>query len=168
MLILSLLLPAAGSIAYLHLQRVMVKKAIKKKLLNDIPLEGLTVFSLNKEGSKHQLKWEDDQEFEYNGEMYDVVYTKIKGDSISYWCWRDMEETIINRKLEQTVALLISKNPENNNLQHWLNHFYKSLYFCQISNFHLYFTSEEKNTFFENTTFIQKYKIPPSPPPKLT
>jgi len=39
------------------------------------------------------LHWEDEQEFHYNGEMYDVIEKQVNGDKIVILCIADKKET---------------------------------------------------------------------------
>jgi hypothetical protein len=50
--------------------------------------------SLNEKESK-QVYWENENEFRYNGEMYDVIEKKIKGNQIVIRCIPDKKETAL-------------------------------------------------------------------------
>lgn len=49
-------------------------------------------FSFTKE-EVNQMKWEEDQEFRYNDEMYDVIEKKLSGNRIIIYCIADKKET---------------------------------------------------------------------------
>lgn len=52
----------------------------------------IVLLSLGKEESK-QLFWEDENEFRYKGEMYDVIEKKDKGNLVLIRCIPDKKET---------------------------------------------------------------------------
>jgi hypothetical protein len=54
------------------------------------------------------LDWEHDAEFEYRGEMYDVIHATITADSATYWVWWDTEETQLNNELKLLVDQILT------------------------------------------------------------
>lgn len=44
------------------------------------------------------LKWEHDREFEYQGQMYDVLEVHDKGEQVEYLVWHDEEESELKEK----------------------------------------------------------------------
>ncbi len=40
----------------------------------------------------NKLNWKDEEEFEFRGEMYDVLKTEISGNNITAYCLRDEKE----------------------------------------------------------------------------
>lgn len=59
---------------------------------------------------KH-TRWEHAKEFEFNGEMYDIVSFRIEGDYITYYCWWDNEETQLNQKLKSIANKAVGADP---------------------------------------------------------
>ena len=87
-----------------HIEKAALKREIKWKMIAGIDQNELVLLKFSKEEAETKLRWEHSKEFEYDGQMYDIVSKEIKGDSIYYRCWWDYEEPALNRKLQQLVV----------------------------------------------------------------
>ena len=75
---------------------------MKRSLLHSGSKEvELLVFSLNNKKDLEKLEWEDDDEFELNGEMYDVIEKKTKDDKLIIRCISDKKETALVKSYEK-------------------------------------------------------------------
>ena len=114
LLLFSLALPLLGCFVFLKIQKQRIKKEIKRHLMAEVSNKQLVTLSFTLKEAKQHLKWEHEKEFEYQGEMYDVVRKEIKGDIIFYHCWWDHEETALNqnptRKNQETSLVQFFKN----------------------------------------------------------
>ena len=70
----------------------------------DLPYESLTYLAFSLKDSQTQLEWEHSREFEFEGNMYDVMGQEICGDTIGYWCWLDHKENRINKSWTARVS----------------------------------------------------------------
>jgi hypothetical protein len=166
LLILCLMLPATGTIIYLHFQKKQVKKSVKKQIIAGIDKNALVLLKFSSEDIKALLRWEHSREFEYNGQMYDVIETVYRNDSVYYWCWWDYEETLLNKKLNKLTCIAFGKDPGQKEKQHQLISFYKSLFFSD-SGFELKIFSTAGILNFNFSNRILKVCFPPPiPPPK--
>lgn len=107
-------------------QKYLVRKEVKQMMIQGISKERLELIMVTPK-TKYQLDWEHDAEFEFRGEMFDVIYQESTGDTIRYWCWRDHKESNLNREL----ALLLDKHTnhqQSNQDNEPLLAFFKSLY----------------------------------------
>lgn len=121
-LFFSLLVPFTGTYLWLYCEKAAVKQQVKQKILGGIDKEELISLTFKTTETSEILHWEHPGEFEYLGRMYDVVETKVKGDSISYWCWPDHEETQLNRQINEMAKTDTEKNtPINNSLIKYLD-----------------------------------------------
>ncbi len=77
---------------------------------------------------KEKLRWEKSGEFEYKGQMYDVVEMKIIKDSIHYICYQDKAETKLNLHINKVIALALSQDSPNRETQKFLTTFFQSFY----------------------------------------
>ena len=111
LLLISFTVPFGGSYILLQYQKRQVKKEIKERIISGIDKNDLVVFKLSKKESETELLWEHSGEFEYRGEMYDIVHSEEKGDTIFYWCWWDYKETKLNKQLDNLVAQAMGHNP---------------------------------------------------------
>lgn len=112
-LIALLALPGVICFCFLQWQKVHVRHELKEKLIKGIDRDSLTVLTFSMDESATTLNWEHDREFEYAGEMFDVVDFVTHGDSITYFCWKDHEETHLNELLSSLTAHSLDQDPQN-------------------------------------------------------
>lgn len=166
-LIICLLIPFIGTYTRLQVEKYQVKRRIKWRLLQEMPRERLVLLKFTIQESQTVLHWEHSKEFEYQGEMYDVLSFKKLGDSIFYRCWKDTEETQIKQKIRRLVAQALSQNPQNrenhNQLRLWMESlWYMQAFRWQESSFqdfifeHIFFYSKPCLSFF-----ISPFTLPP-------
>ena len=91
--------------------------------------EKLVLLSFPVTTAQDKLRWEHAGEFEFNGQMYDVVKTEIRGDTIHYWCFWDKKETTLNTRIKDLVAKAAGNHPQNKENQKRLITFLQTLYF---------------------------------------
>lgn len=89
----------------------------------------LHLLSFNEVEITSELRWKHEDEFEFKGFMYDIVKREKVGDSYLFWCWKDDEETALNKKLDQLLADIFSHNPNDRQTHKNLLQFYASVYF---------------------------------------
>ncbi|MCX6183381.1 MAG: hypothetical protein NT150_15830 [Bacteroidetes bacterium] len=81
----------------------MIKKEIKNKIKNSLPANELTIVRCTP-NNEHELKWEDDKEFIYKENRFDVVKkTRNKDGSITYYCINDTQEKQLFANLHKLV-----------------------------------------------------------------
>jgi hypothetical protein len=116
-LFLVLCLPLAGLSGWLLLERQLLRHEIKQQLLAGIDRAELVHWAFGPE-KQAQLEWEHEGEFEYLGEMYDVVERAQRGDTLHLWCWWDHEETALNRQLQDLVQITLGQDPQRQEQRH--------------------------------------------------
>ncbi|PVW17150.1 hypothetical protein [Marixanthomonas spongiae] len=170
LLLLCLLLPSAGTYLWLSLHKITLKKELKHNLIAGIDKEELVLLKFSKAEIDEKLRWEHSKEFEYKGQMYDVVETKKTIDSISYWCWWDYEETKLNRKLNKILLGVLDDDSQTKEQHKRLTKFYRSLFFNERPTIHFY-TSEIENIqeigFFYSIDYQSISLPPPDMPPRI-
>ncbi|ADR22822.1 hypothetical protein MATR_33320 [Marivirga tractuosa] len=167
-LIFCLLAPALVTCLWLKHQKRQVKREVKWKIIDGIDKSELVLIQLTKAEAKEKLHWEHSREFEFKGEMYDVVEFEETADSIKYWCWWDYEETALNKKLAEVVNNLFGNNPEKQEKEQKLISFYQSLFSEKVFQW-------QALQFFGISNPITGYKFyledfinsVPSPPPQI-
>jgi hypothetical protein len=152
----------------LQYQKKLIKKEVKRNMMDGLDKNELVVLTFALAEAKSQLKWEHSKEFEYKGQMYDIVETIFSGDSVTYLCWWDNEETQLNKQLSKLVSESLGNNPQNKENKKRLLSFFKSIY-TPLPSFSL-------NTLYQSvnkpplTTYSFFYsldgKSPLHPPPK--
>lgn len=135
-LLVCLLLPSAGTYIWLTFHKKNLKKEVKWKLIAGIDKEELVLLKFSKAEVDKKLSWEHAKEFEYNGQMYDIVETKITKDSVAYWCWWDYEETKLNKKLNKIFIGVLGEDNQTKEKQKRLNTFYLTLFIQKKHTWH--------------------------------
>ncbi len=107
------LYPFLGTKAILLLRKERIRETVKERILAGVGQNELVELSFSLQAIETELEWEHSKEFEYKGEMYDVVKAEQQADSITYWCIHDKAETEINRHLDQLTALETGKDPQH-------------------------------------------------------
>jgi len=130
LLLFALLAPFSGTYLYLAYQKKMTKRAVKQKMILGLDKKDLVWLTFHKNDVEGLLTWKHSKEFGYKNQMYDVVYTHHKQDSVSYICWLDSEENELNIKLAKLVKQLTDNSPDNKSRKTQMTVFYSSL-FCE-------------------------------------
>ncbi|WGF92771.1 hypothetical protein [Aequorivita marisscotiae] len=162
--------PAVSMFLFLRYQKSSIKREIKWKMIAGIDEEELVLLKFSKEETQTKLRWKHAKEFEYNGQMYDIVSKEIKGDSIYYRCWWDHDETALNKKLQKLVADAFGSDTENKNNQKHLYHYLQSFFCTELLDWHaasFIVPAEIYQDIMHETTFVSASISPPTPPPKF-
>jgi hypothetical protein len=167
LLLFCLLVPIITTFTILHYQKKQIKKEVKSQIIAKIDKEKLTLLKFTKTEAKNQLKWEHAHEFEFNGQMYDIVETESKGNIIYYWCWPDNKETQLNKQLDKLLTFALGNDSNDNDNKKKLANFLKSLYSIETESLISYNFKVEKVQDFYRNNYFNIYYSPPSPPPKL-
>ena len=167
-LIFVLVSPVGVTYSWFQYRKSAVRHEIKCRMIKGMDRNELILIKLSEEESRQKLRWEHSGEFEYNRQMYDVVETDIKGDTLYYWCWWDHKETRLNRKLTEMVAHAFHKDPRRKEKQERLNTYFKSLYSLHL------FDWDSTAPVFAIKRFVRALDLPsslafppPKPPPRL-
>lgn len=127
MILSAFCLPFCATYLGLQLQKWRVKHEVKAKLIQGLDKSELTHLTFSKSQIETELDWEDDREFEYKGEMYDVIERHEKGDSVKFVCWHDKAETELNQRLQLLVAKAAHSSHEHQARESLYCKFLKSL-----------------------------------------
>jgi hypothetical protein len=157
----------ATTFIFLKHQKKQIKKEIKRKIISEVDKSELVLLKFTEEEKNSQLTWEHSKEFEYKGEMYDIIETYKVGDTAYYWCWWDHEETKLNKQLNHLVSLAMGSNPKNQDNQQRLMNFFKSLYFSASTiNESIVFIEIDNKCHLGDKFYHSVSLSPPPPPPK--
>jgi hypothetical protein len=128
-LVLCLVLPFAGTWSWLQYEQVQVRKLVKKQIISGMDQEDLCLLTFSLRDSE-DLDWHHSAEFAYEGEMYDVVHRESCGDSVSFWCWKDVKETALRQQVELLAQSFGQGVPVTNTPGQHLLQYIKNV-FCQ-------------------------------------
>lgn len=103
--------PFLGTYTGLHYQKRLVRKEVKRAIMDGMGTEQLVLLRFTRAEADQKLRWEHSKEFEYDGQMYDVVYKAYCGDTTEYWCWWDHEESELERELDALLAGAFGNHP---------------------------------------------------------
>lgn len=96
----------AGYLAAFVLLQSRVRSDIERSITSGLPDDVLTllVFKSSSLGNDEPaVQWLDDNEFRYEGSMYDVVRIRTSGDSVYFLCVNDVEEERLFAGLDRHV-----------------------------------------------------------------
>jgi hypothetical protein len=127
-LLVFLTLPFVGTYIWLQQERAEVKRTVSEKIEEGLEPKELVTLKFSEE-ELSELLWEHEREFEYNGQMYDVVEKRIQGDTIVYICWWDHEETRLKEEMKKLLAGKGQDVPFRNDQQQRIDTFGKNLFF---------------------------------------
>lgn len=109
--LLVLLLPAIATYYVYQYREAKWEQEVKEHIAQGIDLSQLRVFTFSEEDSKTELNWEHSKEFEYKGEMYDIVRSETKGDSITYFCFWDKTEKGLKKQYRHLFSTALFTVP---------------------------------------------------------
>lgn len=122
-----LILPFVGTYIWLQQERADLKHSVFEKLEEGIAPKELVTLVVP-ETDLSELRWEHEREFEYKGQMYDVVEKKIQGDTVLFICWWDHEETRLKEEMKKLLAGQHQDFPLQNEQQQRIDTFGKNLF----------------------------------------
>lgn len=162
-----LLIPLLGTYALLLKQKKDIKREVKRTILRGIDKTELVFFSFSSSEIRNKLYWEHAKEFEYGGEMYDVVESKCIGDSTYFWCWHDHEETALNIKANDIVKQILGKHPGQKEARDRLSKYWDTLFFSSAFQYH-FGGNAEQSSYYSNWIFLYSFHLNSSlcPPPE--
>lgn len=147
----------------------MTRKEVKRNLIKGVDRSALVLLKFSKKEVGTQLRWEHSGEFEYRHNMYDIVESEERGDSIWYLCWWDHAETQLNRQLADLTEWAMRGDAPSQERQLRLERFLKSLYlpdggFSPTVIMEKCMTGFNLHPIFYASPFIS----PPFPPPEIS
>jgi ribonuclease HI len=165
-----LVVPIGTSYFSLRHEQKVVRKEVKRMIIAGLDKKQLVLIKLTSAEKKDQLRWKHSKEFEYKGQMYDIVEKEFKDSLTYYWCWWDHEETSLNKKLNQLAADAFNNSDRKQQQEKKLSSFYQSLYLNEVSTDVVWIDFEEEVEFqLSKGVFFPNPSNPPhSPPPKLS
>jgi predicted RNase H-related nuclease YkuK (DUF458 family) len=116
------------------------------------------------------IKWEHDKEFEWNGEMYDVVSEEERDGQKAFWCWKDHKDTRINKQRESLALNAMSNHPDEDGTEAQLKTQYK-VHLDIPQDFNLkssILVNHHSAHFWTKTLTAQSEPTPFAPPPDFS
>jgi hypothetical protein len=111
-----------------------------------------------------RLKWEDEDEFEFAGNMYDVIGKSVKGDTLIIHCLKDEKENALLKSFED---LQDSQSRDGKNKSASLLQFFGSLYVTtELDSVPVIITPELTSFNCYNPLLLNRSSEIITPPPK--
>ena len=114
-LLVSLLsLQSLGPYALFQVQQQQLKRQMKRAIKAGVPdaeLHRIAFAASRHLRDSERVQWMHEREFRLDGEMYDIVRSEQRGDSIIHHCIRDDEETALFARLDALVREESGSNP---------------------------------------------------------
>ncbi len=104
LLLISFIIPFWGAVTILQFQKTKTRIEVKKQIKAGLFPEELTLLKFSKMEARALLHWEHNKEFEFNGQMYDIIERGQSGDSLWFLSYWDHHETKIKRKLNKLFS----------------------------------------------------------------
>jgi hypothetical protein len=148
----------------------VAKDVAQVRIKNAIPQEDQLLWTFSLNDARTKLFWEHAREFEYKGEMYDVIRSETKGDSVSYWCYWDRKETRLKKQLNVLVMKMMGPGPQSKNNGTRINDFFRSLFFqdtAYVDEVAFHLSQNRCNTAYRFSLSLHD-TIPLSPPPDVS
>lgn len=162
-----MVIPVASTFVWLQVQKANVRKQVKWQMIHDMDQSRLTSFTFET-SQLENLDWKHSKEFEYRGNMYDVVTRKSQGDSTILTCWPDGQETALNHELDKLFQFVIGTDKQSKESKTKTIQFYKSL-FCEDLPSNLNPQLDSKRLCNKPQVRIQNpYPSLVSPPPRIS
>jgi hypothetical protein len=118
-------------------------------------------FALNDKRSMDQLDWEGDDEFSFNGQMYDVIEKKIGNAQLIVRAIADSRETSLLDKMKGHW----NQDEKSNKVADELSHLLQSLFYSsKTEELVLIKPTANRNSFVSLVLPSQVKKIPTPPP----
>ncbi len=104
-------LPLAINIIWSNMQTQWVRKQVNYELLAN-NTKNLSKLILNQK-EMEQLNWQHADEFEYQGEMYDVLKQEHSIGKTTFICYKDSKESKLKQNIKWMWIQLLAQTPWN-------------------------------------------------------
>lgn len=126
-----LIAPFATTLLCLKIHKLHIQSSIQHHVERDLIKESLVKLTFLKSDLQHQVKWEGDDEFRFNGEMYDVITSEAMNDSINFLCFLDQKEDGFSQQFGQLLDQSTDDDTWDNENHTRLLKFLESLYYSE-------------------------------------
>jgi hypothetical protein len=86
-----------------EIEHNQIHKEVQSRIIKSLPESQLAVIKIPF-SDKKKIRWKEyGKEFNYEGNMYDVVRSEIRTDTTYYWCFSDEKETKLLVHFDQLI-----------------------------------------------------------------
>ena len=170
-LILTLSFPIILNWAYFKLSLQKVRYDVEERRSSGFEVKEIKQLKFSKKEITTKLRWEHSREFEYLGEMYDIITQDDCNDSITYICYWDIEETKLKKQMNKIYYNDDDNQPDQHKKGAKLLEYFKQLYIYELVTIfenRNYYPIYLRNIINKKKSIFSKfYNVVPSPPPEL-
>lgn len=127
-LVLCFVIPSVSCFVWIKKQQKAIRREVKHAIISQTSKDAFVLLKFSKEETETKLKWKHSREFGYNDQMYDIVETIDKGDSVFYYCWWDHKETKLNKKLSKLLSYVLGHDSKNQDNKKKVSQFFKTFF----------------------------------------
>jgi hypothetical protein len=166
--ILSLLFASfSGMYSWLQLQKYRARKEAKAIIINSTAPEQIRVLAYPQHAEPAGLRWIHEDEFEWNGSLYDVISVETRNDSVLLHVWEDRKETALNLEIRTLTRRLVQANSEVPDEEtRWVQFLKQLMPAPELMRFRGLPEYQEQALGRYKEYFESAKATPPSPPPK--
>ena len=167
-MLFAFIFPFFGTYALLHHHVRVVRREVKRRASNGLDKDDLIHFEFTHTEADTTLLWQNGDEFEYNGRMYDVVSKEEINGKLHLWCWDDHKESQLKEQLHDIVKRVLGHSPPQTRSQLHFFRFFCSLYYSGDSETSLNVFASIHNSFaYKAGQFYYSSPPPLTPPPQF-
>lgn len=108
--------PSGLGFMMLKFQKRLIRNSVKELIYSGLSNSELSRIVVNTSDSDNLL-WHHHDEFEFQGNMYDVISKDSLKDSIIYMCFLDVKESKVNITIDQLAKNIWSHSPLSNDFE---------------------------------------------------
>jgi hypothetical protein len=152
----------------MKLQTAQIRHDVRERMLSGIEDEALVVLKFSS-ADLDKLSWHRDDEFEFQGEMYDVVERRMDGDTFVLACWPDHAESRLHRQMEELIASATQDDPLRRTVLQHVFDFLKTICPGHVITPYINVLWYQMNGVSSNfIPHMLPMVAPPEPPPDIT
>ncbi|MDP4116940.1 MAG: hypothetical protein Q8903_12440 [Bacteroidota bacterium] len=164
LLIIFLVINSCGYIVLFQQMQFEAKREIKERIFRGISPEDAIHFSFS-QNEFSKLKFTEEDEFEYDGKMFDIVKSEFKNGKHSIYCLNDEKEEQLVKAFQRDNDNHKAKTPSQNSLRIISSIISTGLVKSAFSIHKHNYVANILN--FKKDTYTSYYTKIPSPPPKI-
>lgn len=147
-----------------------IKKEVKERLKNQ-QTEDATLLKIPKGWKRNppsDFQWHGTDEFQYRGQMFDIIRSEEHGDTTWYYCHRDEAETKLLNNLSRYVSNYLQQHPDEEQKNTFFKTHLDKTFLVSSAVTFLLSRSETITGRFKNISVNSIFLDVDSPPPQST
>jgi hypothetical protein len=126
LLTIVLLAPIAGSLIFFELRKSFIRNEVENKILSGLSQKEIMTLKFSLAETKTRLNWKHAREFEFEGQMFDIMDINLVGDTVIVSCFLDQKETRLKIQKEKIIAKALGHDPLGKNHSEKIKNFFNS------------------------------------------